>query len=130
ADAELGRGSGQIISATRSGGNEFHGSLFNEHRDRSLNANSFFNNLRGQPKDQLIRNFFDSRIGRPVIRNRTFFHFFYEKRLERFSQTVTSTVYTDAARQGLWRFYPGVRNGNANAAVPTVDLNGNPVKPA
>lgn len=130
ADAELGRGSGQIMAITRSGGNAFHGSLFNEHRDRSLNANSYFNNLRAQPRDRLIRNFFGGRIGGPVIKNRTFFHFFYEKRLERFSQTVTSTVYTAQARAGIWRFYPGVRNGNAIAAVPTVDLNGNPVKPA
>ncbi|HJZ97550.1 MAG TPA: carboxypeptidase regulatory-like domain-containing protein, partial [Candidatus Solibacter sp.] len=129
ADAELGRGSGQIMAITRSGGNAFHGSLFNEHRDRSLNANSFFNNLRAQPRDRLIRNFFGGRIGGPVKKNRTFFNFFYEERLERFSQTVTSTVLTSTARQGLWRFYPGVRNGNANAAVPTVDLNGNPVIP-
>jgi hypothetical protein len=130
ADAELGRGSGQIVALTRSGGNQFHGSLFNEHRDRSLNANNFFNNQRGQPRDRLIRNFFGGRVGGPVRKNRTFFHFFYEKRLERFSQTVTSTVYTTAARQGLWRFYPGVRNGNANSSVPTVDLSGNPVQPA
>jgi hypothetical protein len=129
ADAELGRGSGQIMAMTRSGGNSFHGSLFNEHRDRSLNANSFFNNLRSQPRDRLIRNFFGGRIGGPVKKNRTFFNFFYEERLERFSQTVTSTVLTAPARSGLWRFYPGVRNGNANAAVPTVDLNGNPVTP-
>src|SRR5262249_39907302 len=39
-------------------------------------------------------------------------------------------TYTGLARQGIFRFYPGVQNGNANAAVPTVDLRGNPVKPA
>lgn len=130
ADAELGRGSGQIQVITRSGTNQFHGSLFNEHRDRSLTANTFFNNSRGQPRDLLIRNFFGGRIGGPVRKNRTFFSFFYEKRIERASTSVTRTVYTPAARQGLWRFFPGVRNGNANAAAPTVDLAGNPVKPA
>src|SRR5262249_19728776 len=62
-------------------------------------------------------------------KNKTFFNFFYEKHIDRASQTVTSTVYTAAARQGLYRFYPGVRDGNAIAAIPTVDLNGNPVKP-
>jgi len=35
ADAELGRGSGQIQAITRSGSNKFHGAAFNEHRDRS-----------------------------------------------------------------------------------------------
>jgi hypothetical protein len=130
ADAELGRGSGQIQAITRSGGNQFHGSLFNEHRDRSLTANNYFNNLRGQGRDFLIRNFFGGRVGGPVRKNKTFFNFFYEKRIERFSQTVTSTVYTATARQGLFRFYPGARNANAIASIPTVDLAGNPVKPS
>ena len=30
----------------------------------------------------------------------------------------------------MFRFFPGVRNGAATAAIPTVDLNGNPVTPA
>lgn len=130
ADAELGRGSGQIQALTRSGTNSFHGSLFEEHRDRSLNANSFFNNQRGQNRDLLIRNFFGGRVGGPIRKNRTFFNFFYERRYERFSQTVTSTVLTNQARQGLWRFYPGARNANALSPTPTVDLDGNPVRPA
>jgi len=130
ADAELGRGSGQIQAVTRSGTNALHGSLFEEHRDRSLNANSFFNNQRGQGRDLLIRNFFGGRAGGPIRKNRTFFNFFYERRYERFSQTVTSTVYTAQARQGLWRFFPGARNANANASAPTADLDGNPVRPA
>ena len=130
ADAELGRGSGQIQALTRSGTNQFHGSLFEEHRDRSLNANSFFNNQRGNPRDRLIRNFFGGRVGGPIRKDRTFFNVFYERRFERFSQTVTSTVYTPTGRQGLWRFYPGARNANANSGVnSTVDLNGNPVRP-
>ncbi|MGH9720455.1 MAG: hypothetical protein ACRD8O_09595, partial [Bryobacteraceae bacterium] len=107
-----------------------HGSLFEEHRNRSLTANSFFNNTRGQRRDLLIRNFFGGRAGGPIRKNKTFFHFFYEKRYERASATVTSTVFTQPARQGVWRFYPGVRNGNALSAVPTVDLQGNPVRPA
>ena len=130
ADAELGRGSGQIQALTRSGTNGLHGSLFEEHRDRSLNANSYFNNQRGQNRDLLIRNFFGGRVGGPIRKNRTFYNVFYERRYERFSQTVTSTVYTEQARQGLWRFYPGARNANALSLTPTVDLSGNPLKPA
>lgn len=130
ADAELGRGSGQIQVLTRSGTNTFHGSLFEEHRDRSLTANTYFNNLRGRPRDLLIRNFFGGRVGGPIKKNRTFFNFYYEKRFERFSQTVTNTVYTATARQGLFRYFPGARNANANAAIPTVDFSGNPVKPS
>ena len=130
ADAEFGRGSGQVLLSMKSGGNKFHGSLFESHRDTLLNANSWFNNLNGNPRNILIRNQFGGRIGGPVIKNRTFFFFNYEGQRQVTRNNVTSTTYTAAARQGLFRFYPGVRNGNANAAVPTVDLNGNPVKPS
>src|SRR5262249_16992771 len=44
ADAELGRGSGQVQISTRAGTNEFHGSVFESHRNTALNANSWFNN--------------------------------------------------------------------------------------
>ena len=44
--------------------------------------------------------------------------------------STTSIAYTAAAGLGVFRFFPGVQNGNFNAAVPTVDINGNPVRPA
>src|SRR5436305_953833 len=49
ADAEFGRGSGQVQILTRSGTNEFHGSVFESNRNTALNANTWFNNLRGAP---------------------------------------------------------------------------------
>jgi Carboxypeptidase regulatory-like domain len=130
ADAELGRGSGQVQILTRSGTNEYHGSLFEFHRNTVLNANGWFNNLRGEPRDALILNQFGGRLGGPVTRDRSFFHFTYEGIRQRTADTVTALTYTELARQGRFRFFPGVQNGNANAAVPTVDLSGNPVKPA
>lgn len=145
ADAELGRGSGQIILVGRSGGNQFHGSVFEENRNTALTSNTFFNNQRGAERDFLVRNQYGFRIGGPVFlprfgeggkpysydgRNRTFFHFHYEGLRQRQRNAVTSTVYTQLARQGLFRFYPGASNANANGARPTVDLNGNPVKPS
>jgi hypothetical protein len=152
ADAEFGRGSGQIQMITRSGTNDFHGSVFEAHRNTALNANTWFNNQRGRdangneisPRNVLIRNQFGGRLGGPVIlplfgaggkkayngKNRTFFHVLYEGQRIATRSSVTSTVYTQTARQGLFRFYPGVQNGNAIATTPTVDVNGNPVKPA
>jgi hypothetical protein len=129
-DAELGRGSGQVQLLSRSGTNEFHGSLYEFHRNTVLDANNWFNNLRGDPRDVLIWNQFGGRLGGPIIRKRTFFNFTYEGQRIRNANEVTSTTYTQLARQGIFRFFPGVQNGNANAAVPTVDLQGNPVRPA
>ena len=138
-DAELGRGSGQIQMLTRSGTNEYHGSLFHEHRNTVLTANTWFNNQRGlnpntgepvSPRDNLIRNQYGGRLGGPIRKSRTFFHFGYEGQRQRERNAVTTTVYTAPARQGLFRYFPNVRNGNANTSVPTVDLQGNPVRPA
>ena len=138
-DVELGRGSGQIQVITRSGTNTFHGSLYHEHRNTVLTANSFFNNARGNdpvtgqqisPRDRLIRNQYGGRLSGPVKRNRTFFSGNYEGEKTRQKVATTATVYTATARQGLFRYFPGVQNGNADARVPTVDLSGNPVRPA
>lgn len=130
ADAEYGRGSGQVLLSMKSGGNKFHGTLFESHRNTVLNANTWFNNLQGLPRNVLIRNQFGGNISGPILKNKTFFFFHYEGQRQVTRNTITATTYTAQARQGIFRYYPGVRNGNANAAVPTVDLNGNPVKPS
>ena len=138
ADAEFGRGSGQIQMVSKSGTNALHGAVFEQHRNTALNANNFFNNLRGRdkfgnevnPRDFLIRNQFGGHISGPIVKNKTFFFFLFEGDRIRSHETVNSKTYTATARQGLFRFFPGARNANANGAAPTVDANGNPVKPA
>lgn len=139
ADAEFGRGSGQVQMITRSGTNEFHGSVFESHRNTALNANTWFNNQRGRdprtgdeisPRNFLIRNQFGGRLGGPIWKDKTFFHALYEGQRQAQRTAVTSTVFTETARRGLFRFFPGVQNGNANAATPTVDFTGAPLKPA
>lgn len=129
-DAELGRGSGQVIMISRSGTNAFHGSVFNFHRNTALNANTWFNNFNGIDREILIRNQYGGRIGGPIIKNRTFFHFLYEGEKVRSNSTVSTTVWTETMRRGVYRFFPGVQNGNALAARPTVDINGQPVRPS
>jgi hypothetical protein len=129
-DAEFGRGSGQVQIKTKSGSKDFHGNVYEQNSNTSLNANRWFNNLRGQPRDSLILNNFGASLGGPIDRERTFFYFNYDGFRNRSADSVTALTYTDTARQGVFRFYPGVQNGNANAAVPTVDLVGNPVRPA
>ena len=78
ADAEFGRGSGQILLNLRAGSNEFHGSLFEYNRNTSLTANNWFNNQRGDPREVLVRNQFGARLGGPIKRNKTFFRVFVE----------------------------------------------------
>lgn len=136
ADAEFGRGSGQIQMVSKSGSNNLHGALFEQARNRELNANNFFNNLRGRdaqgklvnPRDFLIQNQFGGNISGPIKKNKTFFFFLTEANRIRSHETVSSNTYTATARQGLFRFYAGARNANASAANPSVDVNGNPIR--
>ncbi len=137
-DAEFGRGMAQVQMISRSGTNEIHGSAFGFNRVTALSANSWFNNQLGRksdgslvaPRNFLIRNQFGARLGAPIIKNRTFVFFLYEGQRQKTNTAMNNTVLTAPARQGIFRFYPGVQNANATAAVPTVDLGGNPVQPA
>src|SRR5204863_9521765 len=54
--AENGRSPGALISVTtKSGGNAFHGTLYEFHRNRIFDANNFFNNRAGVKKPQNIQ---------------------------------------------------------------------------
>jgi Carboxypeptidase regulatory-like domain/TonB dependent receptor len=129
ADAELGRGSGQVQMATRSGTNQFRGSLFWQNRNSALSANSWFNNFRGVGKDYRNANQFGGRIGGPIIKNKTFFFFLWEGQRYITKQQFSGNVLTKEAREGIFRFFPGVQNANFFSNSPVVDQFGNPVTP-
>jgi len=76
--AEFGTGTGgQVSVVTKSGGNAFHGSLFEYIRNDALDAANFFDNVIGQ-KTPLRLNQFGGSIGGPIIKDKTFFFFSYE----------------------------------------------------
>jgi hypothetical protein len=130
ADVETGRALGQVQMIVRSGTNEFHGSVVDGIRNTAFNANTFWNNFAGLKRQDLKRHQFAARIGGPIIKNKTFFFFLYDGNRQRTSSSSNQTVLTALARQGTYRFFPGVQNGNTQSSVPTVDSSGNPVKPA
>ena len=76
--AEQGTGTGgQINVVTKSGGNSFHGSLFEYIRNDALDAPNFFDNIIGQ-KSKLRLNQFGGSIGGPIKKDKAFFFFSYE----------------------------------------------------
>ena len=130
-DAAAGRGSSQVRLQTRSGTNEFHGALFYGSNNSALNANGWFNNLRGEERDWTNRNQFGGRIGGPIIRNKAFFFVLIDNQRYLTRNNVTGTVWTADARQGRFRYWPGVNNDDAlGGAGASVDLSGNPTRPA
>ncbi|HYR83803.1 MAG TPA: carboxypeptidase regulatory-like domain-containing protein [Terriglobia bacterium] len=128
-DAEFGRGSGQVQMVTRSGTNQFRGSAFWTNRNSALDASRWFNNFNGVQKDYENRNQFGVRFGGPIIKNKTFFFVLVDEQRYAIRQTFVGNVLTPLARQGTFRFFPGVDNQNATGLNPVVDRSGNPVKP-
>ena len=102
--SEAGFGSNQVALVTPSGGNSFHGSAYLFHRNSAQAANSFFNNRRGLPKNQLIRNQFGATAAGPVIKDKLLFFANYEGQRIRQQSTANTTVLTESARQGLFTF--------------------------
>src|SRR3989449_165901 len=126
-DAEVGRGSGQVQMVTRSGTNQLRGSAFWYNRNSALDASNWFNNFNAVPKDYENRNQFGVRLGGPIVKSKTFFFFLIDEQRDVLKQTFVAPVLTSQARQGIYRFFPGVDNQNATQNNPTVDRSGNPV---
>ena len=96
--AEYGGGAAQVIVSTKSGTNEFHGTLFAYNRNRALAAKNFF--ATGLPKAPYNRNEFGGSFGGPIKRNKLFFFGAYEALTFRSSQTNSTAQPTSALLSG------------------------------
>ncbi|PYV80756.1 MAG: hypothetical protein DMG93_18065 [Acidobacteria bacterium] len=102
APAEFGNFEGGIVSATiKSGTNSFHGDVWEFFRNDKLNANSWSNNVTGQPKAKVRWNMFGGTFGGPIIKNKLFFFADYQgQRFNIPSSGSANTVFTAAERTG------------------------------
>ena len=93
---------GQYELVTRSGTNQFHGTLVEYHRDTDTEANGWFSNNDNPvvPRPPLVRNQFGGSIGGPILRDRLFFFFDYNGRRDTLSNVVDQTVPMDSYRNG------------------------------
>ena len=140
--AEYGFSGASVVNMiTRSGTNKFHGSVYEFFRDDSLDANNWFANRAGQPIPQLRRNNYGFTIGGPIIKNKTFFFFDYDRLRDSGLSTAQFGVPTDLMRAGdfgevcaaqggtfdstglcsaaagqIWDPYTGVNNPNEGGA--------------
>ena len=93
-----------VAGRTKSGSNDLHGGGFWQHRNTALNANYYFNNIDGLPRDRILLNQFGGNIGGPIWKDRVFFFHNYEE--FRLPQTYNAarTVLTEAARTGVYTY--------------------------
>jgi len=105
--AEYGRNSGAIVNiATRSGGDNYHGELFEFVRNNALDARNFFNPV-GTLQSPFKRNQFGANFGGPIVKGKTYFFLSYEGLRQRQGLTLNTTVLTAAQRASV------VAGGNA-----------------
>src|SRR5271156_531093 len=91
--AEAGRTAGGVINiVTRSGTNQFHGSVYEYFRNDVLNTYNVLQTTGRKP--ELRQNQYGASIGGPIWRNRTFFYFDYEGFRQVSGVTDTGTVPT------------------------------------
>jgi len=77
--AQYGSAIGAVINPiTKSGTNEFHGSIFEFYRNEALDANDFFNNAAGFDKSEFNLHQFGGSIGGPIKKDKVFFFANYE----------------------------------------------------
>ena len=89
--AEWGRQAGAVETyVTKSGANRVHGLLNYTYNSDGLNANDFFNNLYGIPRQKAVSNEYAGQIGGPIVRDRLFF--FADTEGIRYIQPSTSYV--------------------------------------
>jgi len=130
ANANAGHSSGaQISLVTRSGSNDFHGSLFELYRSKKLAANDFFNNRVGIPKPQLIRHSFGGSLGGPIMKDRAFFFYSFEALRQTSQTSVVRTVPLASMGRGELRYRTSagaivtLTTAQLNAAFPALDMN-------
>ncbi|HEV2488777.1 MAG TPA: carboxypeptidase-like regulatory domain-containing protein [Candidatus Acidoferrales bacterium] len=107
-NADQGRSSGaQVSLITKSGTNDFHGTLYEYNRNILGRANNWFNKFAedtsGLPNHpgSFIRNVYGGALGGPVLKDRLFFFFNYEALRKSEAAQVTQTVPSDSMRDGV-----------------------------
>lgn len=119
--AEFGYSTGaKVLVTTKSGTNQFHGSLYEFLRNDKFDATNFFANRAGAKKPVFKQNQFGGTIGGPVIKNKAFFFFSYQGTRRRVGQTFTSTVPSrDIKERGDFSKQPAIRRNVYDPATLT-----------
>ena len=112
--AQYGAAAGGVtVVQSKSGTNDYHGSLYEFLRNDKLDANTFFSNKAGAAKPTLRRNEFGGTIGGAIRKNKTFFFGDYQGIRLAQPTTTISTIPT-AAQQTM------VQTGNFSAFPTTI----------
>ncbi|MGH9937161.1 MAG: hypothetical protein ACREAM_12990, partial [Blastocatellia bacterium] len=105
-----GEGAMQIRMTTRRGSEQYHGKVLYQGINEALNANTFFRNLQGLPRNRSRQHNPVGAIGGPLLpfvkrlKNKLFFFAYYEAQPEPRTATFTTPVLSAAAQQGAFTY--------------------------
>jgi hypothetical protein len=115
--ADEGRSSGgQVVLITKSGTNQLHGSAYEYNRNTITAANTWFNDRDGVPVTALNRNQFGASLGGRIKKDRAFYFFNYERRIDASAAAVERLVPSQNLRQGILTFADA--NNNVYTLTP------------
>ncbi len=113
--ADEGRQSGALIEVfTKSGTNNFHGSLSEVHTDAAMTARTEFETQ----VPHSLRNDFGGTIGGPILKNRTFFFGSLYWMRSLMGETLNETVETQQFEQYVQQNYPNSMAANFFKSAP------------
>lgn len=113
-----GQSAAQTLFVTNRGTNRFHGRVFENHQDESLNAFPWsygFQNPR-LPKPHLVINDFGGSVGGPILKNKLFFFVNFSARISPNAQTVATVLPTPAVLTGAYTY------ANASGSLSTLNV--------
>lgn len=134
-DAGYGRSAGANVDiVSKTGTNEFHGSLWEFFRNDALNANDYFLNQNGQARPVLRQNQFGGVIGGPIRRDKTFFFGSYQGSFQKNGQAPGALqsaflppLTDDRSAAALGQLFGGQNGVFGGVAVAPDGSNINPV---
>ncbi|MBZ5585805.1 MAG: TonB-dependent receptor [Acidobacteriia bacterium] len=112
--ASIGGGSSQFILSTKSGSNQYHGSVYWYNRNDALAANDWFNNAYDVSKSRVNLNQPGAALGGHIIKDKLFFYANYETYKNKKTSPVTRTTLTDSAKNGIFTYAVGSATQTAN----------------
>ena len=120
--AEYGTRAGPTVLVTsKSGTNDFHGSLFEFFRNTSLDARSYF----ASEKEKFNLNQFGGSLGGPIQKDKTYFFVDYEAKRQRMGVPINGFVPTPAQRTGDFTLGPdGTPNGQIYNPYSLIPMGG------
>ena len=107
---------------TRRGTNAYHGEVYEDFRNAAMNANSWYNNAVGQPRNALIRNEFGGAIGGPIRRNKLFFFGSFSTTRQPGGNSASQTFLSPNAQNGIYTVWQPQPKGSPFTVGQTINL--------